>query len=59
MSSKIIEEREGKEGRSAAGGKNSDFARRRRAENAKNEQKKVRDFGQNLGFLVVRISTSY
>ena len=58
MSSKIIEEREGKEGGSAAGGKNSDFARRRRAENAKNEQK-VRDFGPNLGFLEVQIFTSY
>ena len=52
VSSKISEKRERKGGGSAADGKNRDFARRRRAENAKNEQK-VRDFGPNLGFLEV------
>ena len=58
VSSKISEKRERKGGGSAAGGKNKVFARRRRAENAKNEQK-VRNFGPNLGFLEIQIFTSY
>ena len=56
VSSKISEKRERKGGESAAGGKNKVFARRRRAENAKNEQK-VRNFGPNLGFLEIKIFT--
>ena len=54
VSSKISEKGERKGGGSAAGGKNKVFARRRRAENAKNEQK-VRIFGRNLLFSVVQI----
>ena len=56
VSSKINEKRERKRGGSAAGGKNKVFARRRRAENAKNEQK-VRNSGPNLGFLEIKIFT--